>query len=552
MNNQMCSFYTLIISGLILLGSESVLAEMTYTNPIIPADYSDPDVIRVGEDYYMTASSFNMVPGLPILHSKDLINWKIIGHGVQELPDALYTTKKRKAKDLSYDLPRPGQGVFAPCIRYHEGYFWIFWGDPDAGMYMVKAKNPEGPWSKPHLVKKAKGWIDTTPIWDEETGRAWVAHAYARSRAGISSKVALVEMNWEGTKVISEDKIVFDADDPEKYPADKIHKTIEGCKFMKRNGFFYILAPAGGVASGWQTALRSENPEGPYEIRVICERGNTNVNGPHQGGLFDTPNGEWWFIHFQSVNVLGRIVHLQPSKWVDNWPVIGVDENNDGIGNPVLTYKVPNTGYNGKPFKIQKSDDFEGKDIGLQWQWPANSGKGYCSQKNGSLTINSHLSPELTLQDAPNVITQMFPDFKFEATTKVKLHSNENGVTRGGMAVMGRTCFDIGMESKSGKLILSVRHGNELDAAIEIQQNEVFLKLVANGEHPFPLKFKGDENRGDVFCQFSYSLDGETYHPLGEKFKARAGAWIGARVGLFCLSTEQGQAQLNVDHFSIH
>lgn len=541
--------YILIIFFLILINKESINAQESYANPIISADYSDPDVIRVGDDYYMVASSFNMVPGLPLLHSKDLVNWVIVGHGIQELPDALFSYKNRKESELDYNLPRPGKGVFAPSIRFHEGYFWIFWGDPDAGVYMVKAKKPEGPWSKPNLVHKAHGWIDPCPLWDKKTGRAWLANAFANSRAQKKSIVSITEMNWEGTKLISESKLVFDANDRGKYPADREHHLIEGCKFMQRNGYYYIFAPAGGVPYGWQTVLRAKSAEGPYEIRTICEIGNTNVNGPHQGGLVDTMNGEWWFTHFQSTNVLGRIVWLEPAKWVNDWPVIGLDIDGDGIGNPVMEYNFPNTGYSGKQFKIQMSDEFNSDSIGLQWQWPANSGKGYSSQANGKLIVSSYTSPNLTLTDAPNVITQMFPDFEFTATAKVKLLPNENGVARGGLSVMGKTCFDIGIESNNGMLTLSTRKGNEQVTSITLKENELYLKLEASGNHPLPLKPSGDQNRGYVDCQFSYSYDGILYETLGGTFQAEAGVWIGARVGLFCLSKEQEQSYLQVDNF---
>ena len=154
-------------------------------------------------------------------------------------------------------------------------------------------------------------------------------------------------MNWEATALLSEGKVVFDAFDRERHPADREHFTIEGTKFMKRNGYYYIFCPAGSVPLGWQTTMRAYNPEGPYEIKVVCETGNTKINGPHQGGLVDTPNGDWWFINFQSVNVLGRISWLHPAKWVNDWPVIGLDLDGDGIGNPVMEYAMPNTAYAG-------------------------------------------------------------------------------------------------------------------------------------------------------------------------------------------------------------
>lgn len=539
-----------IISFFLALAPLALFAQEQYKNPIISADYSDPDVIRVGEDYYMVSSSFNIVPGLPVLHSKDLIHWTIISHGVQRLPQALFSYRNRKADALDYSLPRLGKGVFAPCIRHHDGYFWIFWADPDAGAYMVKAKNPEGPWSEPHLIKKAHGWIDTSPLWDETTGRAWLAHAYAHSRCGINGKVAVAEMSWDAKELLTEDSVVFDANDRDTYPADRKHSVIEGCKFMQRNAYYYIMCPAGGVPTGWQTAMRAKHPQGPYEIKVVCERGNTNVNGPHQGGLVDTPEGEWWFAHFQSVNVLGRIVWLQPAKWENGWPIIGCDSNGDGTGNPVISYQKPSIDFPGQDYEIQTSDDFSNDVIGLQWQWPANTGASYCSVKNGKLEIKPYVSTTMTLIDAPNVITQMFPAFSFSAVAKVKLIENKDNI-RGGLAVMGRKCFDIGIENADAKQMLSVRFGNESVDSVSIPQSEVYLKLIAQGEHPLPLEFKGEVNRGTVKCQFYYSLDGEVYSPIADSFQAKAGVWIGARLGLYCLVPTATDGFLEVDMMDV-
>ncbi|HRV56343.1 MAG TPA: glycoside hydrolase 43 family protein, partial [Mangrovimonas sp.] len=253
----------------------------TYKNPVLYADYSDPDVVRVGDDFYMTASSFTAVPGLPILHSKDLVNWELINHAVQEIVPIPV-----------FNVPQHGNGIWAPSIRYHHDEFYIYWGDPDFGIYMVKTKNPYGDWEKPVLVMEGKGLIDPCPFWDED-GKAYLVHAYAGSRASVKSILVINKMNPEGTKVLDKGKVVFDGHDA--------HPTVEGPKFYKRSGYYYIFAPAGGVATGWQLVLRSKNIYGPYEEKVVLEQGSTNINGPHQGAWLDSPNGEDWFVHFQDV-----------------------------------------------------------------------------------------------------------------------------------------------------------------------------------------------------------------------------------------------------------
>ena len=220
----------------------------TYKNPIIHADYSDPDAIRVGDDYYLISSSFNNTPGLPILHSKDLVNWSIIGHALQQQPPF-----------ETFSKVQHGNGVWAPSIRYHNKEFYIYYPDPDFGIYLTKAKNILGPWTDPVLVEAGKGLIDPCPLWDENAspnagggrGKNYLVHALAGSRAGFKSVIIVKELNAAADKVISDGVLVYDG--------HELDATIEGPKIYKRNGYYYIFAPAGGVGTGWQTILRSKN-----------------------------------------------------------------------------------------------------------------------------------------------------------------------------------------------------------------------------------------------------------------------------------------------------
>jgi beta-xylosidase len=219
----------------------------TYKNPVINADYSDPDAVRVGDDFYLVSSSFEAIPGLPVLHSKDLVNWSILGHALLKQPPFDH-----------FETPRHGDGVWAPAIRYYYNEFYIYYPDPDFGIYLVTAKNPAGPWSKPVMVMEGKGIIDPCPLLDSD-GSMYLVHGFAGSRAGIKSVIAVNRLNKEGTRVIDDGMIVYDGHETDP--------TIEGPKFYKRNGYYYIFAPAGGVPTGWQLALRSKNIYGPYERR---------------------------------------------------------------------------------------------------------------------------------------------------------------------------------------------------------------------------------------------------------------------------------------------
>ena len=483
----------------------------TYKNPVINADYSDPDAIRVGDDYYMISSSFTHIPGLPILHSKDLVNWKIIGHAL----------KKQPPYDV-YDKVQHGAGVWAPSIRYHNNEFYIYYPDPDFGIYLVKAKNINGPWSEPLLVEAGKGLIDPCPLWDDN-GRTYLVHAYAGSRAGIKSIIMVKEMNKEGTKIIGDGVMVYDGH--EKDP------TIEGPKFYKRKGFYYIFAPGGGVSTGWQTVLRSKNIYGPYERKVVLEQGATTINGPHQGAWVTTQTGEDWFLHFQDKEAYGRVVHLQPMKWVHDWPVIGVDKDGDGEGEPVLNYKKPNVGKQYPRATVQDSDEFNETKFGLQWQWQANPKEGWAfATPTGSLRMFSVYQPDSNnnLWNLPNILGQKFPAEEFRLTIKLSFKPRfEN--ERFGLIVLGADYAALSLIKKKDSIYIVQSENLNADKnktektmlVFALNSNGVYLKLKVS---------KGGE------CDFGYETENGKGHLL-KTFTAKPGRWVGAKIGLFCTRT---------------
>ena len=484
----------------------------TYRNPILHADYSDPDAIRVGDDFYMVSSSFEDIPGLPILHSKDLVNWTIIGHALQ-----------RQQPVEHFSIPRHGEGVWAPSIRYHKGEFYIYYPDPDFGIYLTKAKNAKGPWSEPVLVEGGKGLIDPCPLWDDN-GQVFLVHAYAGSRAGIKSIIVVKKMNAEGTKTLDQGVLVYDG--------HELDPTIEGPKFYKRNGYYYIFAPAGGVPTGWQLVLRSRSVYGPYERKVVMEQGRSPVNGPHQGAWVTTSTGEDWFLHFQDKDAYGRIVHLQPLKWINNWPVIGTDADGDGKGEPVLRYKKPNVG---KQYPVQtpaESDEFNGQTLGLQWQWMANNKANwyFINPSTQALRLYSVPLPDSahSLWDVPNVLLQKFPAEQFMATTKISFKPNERIENeKAGLVVMGYSYNGLALKSKKDGIYLvqtlvkdAVKGNSESEKAImKLTNGTIYLRVkVTTGAK----------------CIFGYSIDGKSFTYLNDVFVAEVGRWIGARLGLYC------------------
>lgn len=486
----------------------------TYKNPILHADYSDPDVVRVGDDFFMTASSFNCSPGLPILHSKDLVNWQIINYAL-----------KRNFPDEIFGIPQHGKGVWAPCIKFHKGEFYIYWGDPDFGIYMVKTRDPFAQWEEPVLVMPGEGIIDPSPLWDED-GKTYLITAWAASRSGINSLLTVWPMNQEGTKVTGEGKHVFDGHDA--------HKTVEGPKFYKKDGYYYIFAPAGGVTQGWQLVLRSKNIYGPYEEKVVLAHGNTNINGPHQGAWVETQTEESWFVHFQDKGAYGRIIHLQPINWKEGWPVMGIDEDGDGCGEPVSSYKKPNVGKIWPVSSPHESDEFNSDTLGLQWQWAANErinwyvllrGKGYLR-----LFAYPKSKENEPLWNVPNLLMQKFPAPDFTATTKVKL-TIEWDVWQGkqaGLIVNGNDYSYLAISKdeagyKVDQIICKNADQGGLEqkvATARLLGSEVFLRVQVSSP--------------DALCRFSYSENGTDFTTIGDVHQAKNELWIGSKVGLFC------------------
>jgi len=499
----------------------------TYRNPVIHADYSDPDAIRVGDDYYMISSSFNHVPGLPVLHSRDLVNWSLIGHVL-----------KRQLPFEHFSNVQHGNGVWAPSIRYHKDEFYIYYPDPDFGIWLTRSKNILGPWTDPVLVEGGKGLIDPCPLWDDD-GNVYLVHAYAGSRAGIKSIIVVKQLNAEATRTIDNGVIVYDGH--EKDP------TIEGPKFYKRNGYYYIFAPAGGVSTGWQTILRSKNIYGPYERRVVMDQGTTTVNGPHQGAWVATQTGEDWFLHFQDKEAYGRVVHLQPMKWTNDWPVIGMDKDGDGTGEPVLVHKKPNVG---KTYPVQTpadSDEFSENKIGLQWQWQANPKPTWAFPANGVLRLFSVQVADSSKNywNVPNLLMQKFPAEEFRATAKLSFKPRLEG-EKTGLIIFGADYAYLSAVKKAG--------GNYFSFSMCTDADKGKPEILIDGE-----KMKGDDiyirvevRKGGEY-EFSLSEDGKTYTSFIEKLVAKPGRWVGAKLGLFCTRTAKtnDSGYVDVDWFRV-
>ena len=471
----------------------------TYRNPVLCADFSDPDVIRVGGMYYMVASDFHFL-GMQVLESEDGVNWRYISQIYRRLDEPGWDAMVHYAG-----------GSWAPAIRYHNGLFYVYFCTPDEGLFMSTASDAHGPWSPLHCVQHVEKWEDPCPFWDDD-GQAYLGRS--RHRAG---PIIVHRMSADGRTLLDEGVTVYTG------------PVAEGTKFMKRNGYYYLIIPEGGVGTGWQTVLRARNIYGPYERRIVLEQGSTNVNGPHQGALVEGNNGEWWFYHFQETPVLGRIVHLQPARWVDDWPVIGTDLDGNGIGEPVANTKFASA-RNGKiianseTFALQQSDDFNGS-LGLQWQWNHNPVDSHWSltERKGWLTLYA-LSAD-SLKQCRNQLTQKVVGYRSMATTLVQ----QEGQCYSGLFVSGKLFRGVGLCADGIFVEIGGKH--------HIVRRGKFAKVY--------LRVSIDAERNQH--QFYYSTDGKRYKKAGESFAMRDGYWKGIRMGLFCYG-QDGQAQFDYYH----
>lgn len=483
----------------------------TYKNPVLNADYSDPDVVRVNNKYYMVASDFHFM-GMQVLESSDLVNWRIISQVYDRLELPGFDTNSQY-----------GGGSWAPAIRHHNGRFYIYFCTPYEGLFMSTAEKPEGPWTPLHCVKDVKYWEDPCPFWDED-GQAYLG----RSQLG-AGPIIIHKMSPDGTRLLDEGVTVYEG------------PIAEGTKFLKRNGYYYLVIPEGGVSKGWQTVLRSKNIYGPYERRIVLEQGTTTINGPHQGALLQHNDDTWWFIHFQDTQPLGRVVHLQPARWKDDWPLVGTDIDGNGIGEPVPVWTAPTQ--TTTTFLPASTDEFSAeqlywigqkqRQLGPQWQWNHNpvDTAWNLTERQGWLT--RHILPATSIKDARGTLCQKTMGYKSEATTRIDCSQLRDG-DHTGLLCMGKEFKGIGVCKKGNRHIYIEDDGKR--TILEPCRKIVYLRITIDSKQNIH--------------QFSYSTDGKHYTPVGQPFSMHNGHWKGAHIGLYAYNpTESQGGKVQTDYF---
>ncbi|MEO8414914.1 MAG: glycoside hydrolase 43 family protein [Ginsengibacter sp.] len=480
----------------------------TYTNPLLSADFPDPDVIRLGDTYYMVSTTMFVFPGVTILKSHDLVNWEYCSNAVPRF-DFI------KCYDLD-SCNRYGHGQWATSIKYHHGKFYLLFITLNEGGFMCTADKAEGPW---HITHLPKGFYDPGLFFDED-GKAYVAQGY--------NKISITQVN-DSLEAIGPDSLVYTGD---------IRKGLEGTHVYKINGYYYLYGTYGG-RDGIQVALRSKNIYGPYEQKVVIYDTTKGINfGIHQGALIELPNGDWWTILFVDSGPFGRFPSLQPVKWVNDWPMVGVD------GKAVVTYKKPGVG---KTFPIKDfptSDEFNEKKPGMQWGWNHNpdSTKWSLTERPGYLRLKtSSVTNDFTM--ARNTLTQRpfakhDQDLPTIATAKIEVGKMKNGDIAG-VAVLQDPYAYIGVtKNKGSKFIIMVNEGKVIDS-VAINASTIYFRAIASN--------------ASSKATFAYSSDNKTFKPLGNELMMRFNLKIftGNKFCLFNYATKELGGYVDVDWFRV-
>jgi beta-xylosidase len=477
----------------------------TYTNPLIYADFPDPDVIRVDSVYYMVSTTMFIFPGVNLLKSYDLVNWEYCSNAVERM-------------DFSpcYNLDgcnRYAHGQWATSLKYHNGIYYLLFITLDEGGFICRAENPEGPWEIEHLPR---GFYDPGLFFDDN-GKIYVAHGY--------STINITELDSNFT-AIDKDSLVFTGD---------IRPGLEGSHVYKINGYYYLYATYGG-GDGFQVALRSRNIYGPYEEKIVIQDNGNLGTGIHQGAIIQTQTGEWWSVIFQDGGAFGRFPTLQPITWEDNWPMVGVN------GKGVITYPKPNVGREYPITQLPTSDEFEGTELGMQWGWNHNPDPSMWSlTANPGFLRLSTAKVVTNLREARNTLTQrIFAYYSRSIVTngsvKVDISNMQNGDVAG-LAVFQDPYAFIGVKRiNNTNYILMVNNGVTKDSVIT--------------EAPV-LYLRAHANYATSQASFDYSTDNISFIPLGNDLSMQFNLSIftGNKFCLFNYATQSTGGHVDFDWF---
>lgn len=495
----------------------------TYCNPVIPSDFSDIDAIRVGSDYYAISSTFQYSPGVVVLHSKDLVNWKIISHVIDDITTI--------SPELNWDkMNRYGKGVWAGSIRYYKGKFWVYFGTPDEGFFMSSATNATGPWKPLHTLWNVSGWDDCCSFYDDDGQLYFVATNFALDpKNNKKYNIHLFKMTPDGKNLkMDSDTIIHQSNGSE---ANKLYKI---------NGIYYHYFSEVKAEGRVIMMKRSSNIYGPWEIKQINHVNKKTDREPNQGGLVQTKNGDWYFFthHGSGGNWDGRVASLLPVTWINNWPIIG-KVGSDTIGNMVWCDKKPIKSSEKK--RTEWTDKFKSTKLAVEWEWnyQPRKEKWSLTERPGFLRLYAFqpIKPEDTKRlifRAGNTLTQRsFRSTKNEVIIKMNISNMSNGQFAG-LTHFASTYSTFGVKQLNGIKTLVYDNNGDVNEGIRIYGKNIWIKSSWNY---------------DGISKYSYSINGKKFIDFGETYQLTWGNYRGDRIGIFNFNTIEDKGFVDVDWF---
>ena len=495
------------------------LGDGTYRNPVLPADYSDLDCIRVGSDYYAISSTFQYSPGMVILQSRDLVNWRIPGHAV---PDVTQISPEMNWNRMN----RFGTGIWAAAIRHHAGKFWVYFGTPDEGYFMTTSTNVAGPWSPLAHVLKAKGWDDCCPFWDDDGQGYLIGSQFEKDPVnGKKYNIHLWKISPDGKSLVTEsDKILYQSNGS------------EANKFYRWNKLYYHYFSEVRAEGRVPMMGRATNIAGPYEYRQIGHVKKGVDYEPNQGGIVQSESGEWWFFtHHGAGDWSGRNASLLPVTWTNGWPIIG-EPGADGIGN--MVWKANKPVKNSPRVTPQTDDEFSSATLSPQWEWhyQPRAEKWSLTERPGFLRLHAFKGLHGdNLLKVGNVLTQRtFRASTNVVTVKLDVTGMADGQSAGLFHFTTAGYAGIGLSQSNGIRYLIYRSGLKVEQGGVVSGSNVWLRSTWGL---------------DDVCRFSRSLDGNVFEPVGEPYQMKWASYRGDRIGLFNYNKNSEAGHVDVDWF---
>tara|TARA_R110002049_G_scaffold185580_3_gene353789 strand:- start:9257 stop:10957 length:1701 start_codon:yes stop_codon:yes gene_type:complete len=491
----------------------------TYANPVLNGDFADSDVEKFGDTWYLITSTNHYAPGMTIMQSRDLVNWKYTAHAI---PSLSWQPNYHWDQMNGYRF-----GCWAGDLVYRDGEWLCYQIDFQSGLYMTKAKQITGPWSEPVCLLERKHWTDPAVYFDEAKKEAWLVCNWGKGsppRRDQPHEIKLFKLSWDGTRLLDEGTTIFSG------------TAVEAAKIRRFNDQWYIMMiewqGEGKQRDRKQLCLRSTTDSiyGPYESRVVMERASDDHRSACQGSLIESPDGRWWFMHQLVQNgepvFHGRPQCLQPVQWKDGWPIIGVDSDGDGIGEPIWSHEKPMP--SDAADQLQMSDEFDSDVLGLQWNWNHNprTERFSFTQRPGFLRLIAS-KPSKVDRDklkgafwgAPNTLSQrQLGVGKTQAETKLDLSGMKIGTVAGLTHHSGKyALFGVRMDPSGEKRLFFNDNGKQ-QPITAIKTDTLYLRSNTDGDQ----------------ATFSWSNDGEQWNQIEPTYQLNFGNWRGNRPGIFC------------------